>query len=210
MVSVMSMTPVALGHHGVGIELIGLVISGHIAGMYAFSPLMGRLADRGRLPVIGLCVALLGLAALLAGTAGESHGRTAAGLFVLGLGWSAGLVAGSALLTDAVPQAARPAVQGLSDLTMNAAAGIGGAAAGLVMAGAGYGVLNLFAAALLLPLTGLMMYTTLTGGGRKQAAPAASRVYPAGRGTPKPGDGLPQQVQAPAAPEESPAPGSSS
>lgn len=41
MVSIMSMTPVALGHHGAGIELIGLVISGHIAGMYAFSPVMG-------------------------------------------------------------------------------------------------------------------------------------------------------------------------
>lgn len=38
MVSVMVMTPVHLGHHGADIQLIGLVISGHIAGMYAFSP----------------------------------------------------------------------------------------------------------------------------------------------------------------------------
>lgn len=91
--------------------------------MYAFSPLMGWLSDRlGRLSVIGLAVGLIGVAALVAGTAGPSHGRTALGLFILGLGWSAGLVSGSALLTDSVPQAARAAVQGFSDFIMNTAA----------------------------------------------------------------------------------------
>ncbi|WP_413756693.1 MFS transporter [Streptomyces sp. MMBL 11-3] len=160
MVSVMSMTPLDLGHHGAGIDLIGLVISIHIAGMYAFSPVMGRLSDRfGRLPVIGLAMALLACAALLAGTAGAAHAQTAAGLFLLGLGWSAGLVAGSALLTDSVPQPARAAAQELSDLTMNTAAGLGGAAAGLVMAQAGYGRLNLVAACLLLPLGALVLFT---------------------------------------------------
>ncbi|MFE2009540.1 MFS transporter [Streptomyces sp. NPDC059491] len=156
MVSIMSMTPVALTHHGADIQLIGLVISGHIAGMYAFSPLMGWLSDRlGRLSVIGLAVGLLGVAALVAGTAGPSHGRTAAGLFVLGLGWSAGLVSGSALLTDSVPQAARAAVQGLSDFVMNTAAGLGGLAAGLIVSQAGYGPLNAIAACLLLPMAAL-------------------------------------------------------
>ncbi|MGW0147138.1 MFS transporter [Streptomyces sp. NPDC003333] len=160
MVSVMSMTPVDLEHHGAGIELIGLVISGHIAGMYAFAPLMGRLSDRlGRLSGIGLAVGLLACAVFLAGTAGGRHGQTAAGLFVLGLGWSAGLVSGSALLTDSVPQAARAAAQGLSDLVMNASAGIGGAAAGLVVATASYAWLNFFAACLLLPLAALALFT---------------------------------------------------
>ncbi|MZD08488.1 MFS transporter [Streptomyces sp. SID5785] len=164
MVSVMSMTPVDLEHHGAGIQLIGLVISGHIAGMYAFSPVMGRLADRfGRLSVIGLAVALLACAAMLAGTAGGSHVRSAAGLFVLGLGWSAGLVAGSALLTDSVPQAARAAAQGLSDLTTSLAAGVGGAAAGLVVATASYAWLNLAAACLLVPLGALALFTRRVG-----------------------------------------------
>lgn len=163
MVSIMSMTPVALSHHGADIQLIGLVISGHIAGMYAFSPLMGWLADRiGRLMVIGLAAGLLSVAALLAGTAGASHGQTAAGLFVLGLGWSAGLVAGSTLLTDSVPQPARAAVQGLSDLTMNTAAGIGGVAAGLIVAQASYGWLNLIGACLLLPLAALTVRRALS------------------------------------------------
>ncbi len=160
MVSVMSMTPVALGHHGASIDLIGLVISGHIAGMYAFSPLMGRLSDRvGRFSGIGLAAGLLVCAAFLAGTADGSHGHIALGLFVLGLGWSAGLVSGSALLTDSVPEAARAAAQGLSDLAMNASAALGGAAAGLVMAGAGYGWLNLGAACLLIPVGALALFT---------------------------------------------------
>ncbi|MFD3975069.1 MFS transporter [Streptomyces cyaneofuscatus] len=158
MVSIMVMTPVHLGGHGAGLQLIGLVISGHIAGMYAFSPVMGWLADRfGRLSVIGLAVGLLSCAALLAGTAGPRHGQTALGLFVLGLGWSAGMIAGSALLTDSVPQEARAAVQGLSDLTMNAAAGIGGATAGVIVAQWGYGPLNAIGAALLLPVAALAL-----------------------------------------------------
>ncbi len=156
MVSIMSMTPVALSHHGADIQLIGLVISGHIAGMYAFSPVMGRLADRiGRLAVIGLAAGLLCAAAVLAGTAGASHGQTAAGLFLLGLGWSAGVVSGSALLTDSVPQPARAAAQGLSDLAMSTTAGIGGAAAGLIVAQASYGWLNVVGALLLLPMAAL-------------------------------------------------------
>ncbi|WP_432128413.1 MFS transporter [Streptomyces sp. bgisy082] len=158
MVSIMSMTPVALTHHGADIQLIGLVISGHIAGMYAFSPLMGWLSDRlGRLSVIGLAVGLIGAAALVAGTAGASHGRVALGLFVLGLGWSAGLVSGSALLTDSVPQAARAAVQGFSDFIMNTTAGLGGLAAGLIVSQAGYGPLNAIAACLLLPMAALAL-----------------------------------------------------
>ncbi|MBO8188029.1 MFS transporter [Streptomyces spirodelae] len=153
MVSVMVMTPVDLGGHGAGVELIGLVISGHITGMYAFSPVMGWLADRiGRFSVILIGVALLGCATALAGTADGNHVQSAVGLFLLGLGWSAGLVSGSALLTDSVPQQARAAVQGFSDLIMNSAAGVGGALSGLVVAQAGYGWLNLLAAALLVPV----------------------------------------------------------
>ncbi|GHI84824.1 MFS transporter [Streptomyces xanthophaeus] len=175
MVSIMVMTPMDLAHHGAGLELIGLVISGHIAGMFAFSPVMGWLADRlGRLSVIGLAAGLLSVAALLAGTAGPHHGQTALGLFLLGLGWSAGMVSGSALLTDSVPQPARAAVQGLSDLTMNTAAGVGGAASGLVMAQAGYGWLNAIGAALLLPMAALALFTS-----RRHPVPAKAAPGPA-------------------------------
>ncbi|MFF8934592.1 MFS transporter [Streptomyces paradoxus] len=143
MASVMSMTPLEMSHHGAGMDLIGLVVSAHVLGMYAFSPAMGWLADRvGRITAICLSVAFLAVAALLATTAGTSHTQSMAALFVLGLGWSAGLVAGSALLTDSVPAADRSAAQGLSDLVMSSAAALGTAVAGVVVAQAGYAWLN--------------------------------------------------------------------
>ena len=42
----MVMTPIHMDHGGASLEVIGLVISGHILGMFAFSPLVGMLADR--------------------------------------------------------------------------------------------------------------------------------------------------------------------
>ncbi|MGE7388355.1 MFS transporter [Streptomyces sp. NPDC004126] len=162
MISIMVMTPVELAHHGADLDLVGLVVSCHIGGMFAFSPLMGRLADRaGRLTGIGLAAGLLPIAALVAGTASGGHAQSAAGLFLLGLGWSAGTVAGSALLTDSVPLSARAAAQGLSSLAMSAAAAIGSVLAGLVMAQAGYGLLSTISAALLLPVAALLMFTAL-------------------------------------------------
>ncbi|GAB3124606.1 MFS transporter [Streptomyces calidiresistens] len=158
MITIMVMTPVDLAHHGAGIELIGLVISGHIAGMYAFSPVMGRLADRwGGLPLLMGSLGTVAVAAALAGTADGRHTQSAVALFLLGLGWSAGLVAGSALVTDAVPIHTRPAAQGLSDLTMNGCAALGGAVAGPIVSSAGYGTLNAVAAALLLPVAVLAL-----------------------------------------------------
>lgn len=151
MVTVMVMTPVHMTHGGASISVIGFVISVHVAGMFALSPVMGWLADRaGRVPVILGGVVVLLASVALAGTAQEGHspGLTA-GLFLLGLGWSACMVAGSTLLTDAVGAADRPAVQGASDLLMGLAAAGGGALAGVVVGSFGYGVLNASAAVLL-------------------------------------------------------------
>ena len=154
MVSVMVMTPIHMDHGQASLEIIGFVISVHIAGMFAFSPVMGWLADQvGRIPVvIGGAVALLA-AVLLAGTssAGHSAGLTV-GLFLLGLGWSACLVAGSTMLTEAVPLEDRPAAQGSSDLLMGLAAAAGGAVAGVVVGTLGYGLLNAGAAVLVVAL----------------------------------------------------------
>ncbi|WP_214107098.1 MFS transporter [Acrocarpospora catenulata] len=134
MVSVMSMTPVHLDHGGVGFSAIGVVISLHIAGMYVLSPVVGWAADRvGRGTVMAAGMALLFASAVLAGTAGHDVPRMAAGLAVLGLGWSCGLVAGSALLTESVPLESRPAVQGLSDLVMNVCGAAGALLAGVLV-----------------------------------------------------------------------------
>jgi MFS family permease len=52
-VSVMVMTPIHMLPRHATLELIGLVISVHVVGMFAFSLVMGWLADRvGRVPLI--------------------------------------------------------------------------------------------------------------------------------------------------------------
>lgn len=147
MVSVMVMTPLHMAHGDAGLEVIGLVISLHVLGMFAFSPLTGMAVDRfgGRaVAVVGSVV--LSSATILASVSPEGHSSTLlVGLFLLGLGWSCTLVSGSALLTSALPEAERPAAQGASDLVMSLVAGLGGALAGVVVEASGYRTLALAA-----------------------------------------------------------------
>ncbi len=147
MVSVMVMTPLHMAHGHAGLVLIGLVISIHIVGMFAFSPLTGLAVDRfgGRaVAVVGSVV--LSSATLLASASPEGGSTTLGlGLFLLGLGWSCTLVAGSTMLTAAVPALERPGAQGASDLVMGLVAGLGGALAGVVVDRASFTVLALAA-----------------------------------------------------------------
>lgn len=144
MVSVMSMTPVHLRHEGAELKVIGLVLSLHIAGMYVLSPLVGWLADKvGKVPVLVLGMALLLASAALAGTAGDRVWQVTAGLTLLGIGWSCGLVAGSAMLSESVAIERRPAVQGLSDLLMNVCGATGTIIAGAIVGALSYGMLGL-------------------------------------------------------------------
>ncbi|MGI5486953.1 MFS transporter [Microtetraspora malaysiensis] len=150
MVSVMSMTPVHLDHEGASISVIGIVISVHIAGMYVLSPLVGWLADRiGRRNVMLIGMGVLICAAVLAGSGGHRVTQVGAGLLLLGIGWSCGLVSGSAMLTEAVEIEHRPAVQGMSDLLMNVCGATGTILAGAVVGFAGYGVLGAAVAVLI-------------------------------------------------------------
>ena len=157
MVGVMSMTPVHImngGHASADtIRIVGIVISIHIAGMYAFSPLMGMLSDRiGRPRVILFGVVLLLVACAIAGTAGHDATRLTIGLFLIGLGWSATMVAGSAQLSASIARELKPAVQGLSDLVMGLAGASAGALSGVVVQAYGYPTLTLVAAIATLPL----------------------------------------------------------
>jgi MFS family permease len=160
MVSVMSMTPLQISEYTVGhahvLRVVGLVLSVHIAGMYALSPVVGWLTDHvGRRPVILGAVATLLGACAIAGTAGEHTARLSAGLALLGLGWSGTMVAGSTLLSESVPATVRPSVQGLSDVVMGLVAAFAGAVAGVIVDFFGYPTLTLLAALSTVPLIGL-------------------------------------------------------
>ena len=160
MIAVMAMTPIHIAEagHPDKLRVVGIVLSLHIAGMYALSPVTGWLTDRiGRRPVILGGTALLVAACAVAGTAGHHTGRLSLGLILLGLGWSATMVAGSTLLSESVGLANKPAVQGLSDLVMGLAGASAGALSGLVMAWSSYAALTALAAVAVVPVVALAL-----------------------------------------------------
>jgi len=159
MVSVMVMTPVHMAHVDVSLTIIGLVISVHVLGMYAFSPLVGLLSDRlGRVRVIQIGLIVLLLSTVISGKAKADDAYTlGVGLFLLGLGWSCTLIAGSAFLSESVDQQFRASSQGASDLVMNLSGAGGGAIAGVIIGTLSYGWLC-FAAAIPVLALGVMSF----------------------------------------------------
>jgi MFS family permease len=163
MVGVMAMTPIHIGSvagadHGDTLRIVGIVLSVHIAGMYALSPITGWLTDRvGRRPVILGGIVLLLAACAVAGTAGHDTIQLSLGLSLLGMGWSGTMVAGSTLLTESVGVGNRPSVQGLSDLVMGLAAASSGALSGVVVAWSSYPTLTVLAAVATVPLLALAL-----------------------------------------------------
>ena len=148
MVAVMAMAPVHMVGEGHSLQLVGLVVSLHVAGMFAPSPLTGRLTDRfGPLPVTAVAAVVLVAAGVLSAASGHDAMGFAVGLFLLGVGWNAGLIAGSTLLASAVPIAQRPRIEGVGELGMGVAAASATAVAGPVVGLAGYATLAIAGAA---------------------------------------------------------------
>ena len=142
MVAVMTMTPVHLklhGHEGVSPYVISL----HIAGMYAFSPLVGKFADRrGKLLSISVGGLLLLAATVMAALAGEAATLLWPSLWLLGIGWNFGLIGGSSLLVESVPEKTRVTVQGAADLTMSFCGGLAGFSSGFIRKAFGFHMLS--------------------------------------------------------------------
>jgi MFS family permease len=140
MVAVMSMTPVHLHAGHASDELIAGVISLHVLGMYFGAPLWGWVADRvGRVPTLAGGAALLAVASALAATAdAHAHAQLFVALFLLGVGWSIGLVSSSSLLTESVDSTARVSVQGFADSTSAVCGGLAAFASGQVVGSFGF------------------------------------------------------------------------
>jgi MFS family permease len=145
MVAVMTMTPLYMRDHGQA-ELSTIVISVHVLGMFGLSPLVGRWADRmGRVRTIGFGAAVLGVGTIAAVVAGYVPGLVFVGLFLLGLGWSFALIAGSALLTESLPVTERVGAQGLADVAMSVLGAVAAFSSGFVKEAVGFHWLANFA-----------------------------------------------------------------
>lgn len=173
MIGVMAMTPVHLklhGHEGIS----QYVVSVHIAGMYACSPLVGRYSDRrGRVPAIVAGAAILVAATVLAAVSGDVEQLLFPSLWALGIGWNFGLIGGSSLLVESVPADARVQVQGASDLLMSLCGGLAGFGSGFVRRAVGYHAL----ASIATLAAGLLLVAAWAE--HRRATPRAPRGAPA-------------------------------
>lgn len=150
MVLIMTMTPLHMTDNGHGLAAVGLVLSGHTFGMFALSPISGRLTDRfGSPTVVAAGLSVTGFAAILSAVAPPDGGPLLfIALFLLGYGWNLGYVAGSALLTHGLELAERTRLQGLTDALIWSSAAAASLGSGVVVAVAGFTSLGLLGAAI--------------------------------------------------------------
>ena len=158
MVAVMTMTPSHMKDHGQA-DLSAYVIAMHIAGMYAFAPFVGRFVTRfGQVRSVMFGSVVLGIGTVVSVVAGYVPSLIFAGLFLLGVGWNIGIIAGSSILTGAVPLNSRVEVQGTADLTMSFCGGLAAFGSGFVKQAWGFHMLA-NAATLLAGLLLVVSYT---------------------------------------------------
>jgi MFS family permease len=130
----------------------------HTLGMFGLSPLTGYLIDRvGRISILIAGTLILGAAALLAPMSTNQY-ILAIALFLLGLGWNFGYVAGSSLLSDTLHGAERTRVQGVNDSLVSFVAGLGSLGAGPLFAISGYGGVSIAALLIVFVLLGLIVW----------------------------------------------------
>jgi MFS family permease len=152
MVLIMTMTPLHMTEHGHDLAAVGIVLSGHTLGMFALSPISGRLTDRfGSVPTIFAGTAVLATAALMAAAAPPDGGFVLLlALFLLGWGWNLGFVAGSAMLSHSLELHERTRVQGIADAMIWSASAAASLGSGLIMAAVGYTALGILGAGLVI------------------------------------------------------------
>jgi MFS family permease len=158
---VMTAAPLDMHMHGQGLGSVGATLSAHTLGMFAFSPLTGRLLDTvGARPVMfaGLCT--LTVAAVLAATTPESDAplRTGA-LFLLGYGWNLCFVGGSGRLARDLPESSRASVEGAVDATVWGLAAVASLTSTMALSAGGYAALAWVACALLAVPATLLLRT---------------------------------------------------
>ena len=146
MVGVMSMTTVHMKGMGFELVIIGFTISLHVAGMWAFSPIFGWLADRiGNLTTIVVAQLVYVISLLFTSLGDMDQLSLSIGLLLLGLGWSASTVAGSSLLSKSLSTDEKINVQGLSDSLQSLSGAFGGAMSGVILAAIMYSGLSVVA-----------------------------------------------------------------
>jgi MFS family permease len=160
MIAIMTMTPVHMGHHGHGLNDVGLVIGFHIGAMFLPSLVTGFLVDKiGRaVMAIASAITLLVSGILAAMGPDDSMVVLITALALLGLGWNFGLISGTAILVDATQPSTRAKTQGSVDVLIALSGALGGGLSGMVVAQSSYAALSIAGAVLSLLLIPIVIW----------------------------------------------------
>ena len=176
MTAIMTMTPLHIREHGHGVTIVGLVMSSHFLGMFAFAPLVGAIAAR-----IGSSrIAIVGLGTLIVAAAAAAASPTDTGvwigmsLFLLGLGWCMSFVGGSALLTHGLAYAERVRLQGGVDMFVWSTSALASFSAGLLVGAFDYATLALVGGA---AVVGPLLFAIVLGRRGAELEEASATAY---------------------------------
>lgn len=159
MVMIMTATPLHIHHGGSDLGVVGIVMSAHTLGMFALSPLVGRMVDR----IGGMKVAMMGIGVLATAAIGTAYGPNettsglVAALWLLGLGWNMTFVAGSSMLSAGVDPGLRARVQGTADSLTWLSAAAAAVGAGLLYQAGDYRLLGILGLVLLVGPTAVLL-----------------------------------------------------
>lgn len=141
--------------------MVSLVIGAHVLGMFGLSPLTGYLIDRfGRVTMM-VIAALVLIASTIISPLSNQLPYLVSGLFLLGLGWNFGYVAGSSMLADALSGAERTRVAGFNDMLVAFCAGLGTLSSGVLFGLGGFVFVSAGGGAMALLLLALIRTLTL-------------------------------------------------
>jgi len=147
---VMTAAPLAAIACSYSIEDGAHIIQLHLIGMFVPSFFSGRLVARfGVWPVMAVAMALL-IACAITAIVSTSLVAFYAALFLLGVGWNLLIVCGTTLFSQSYHPDERPKTQALGGLLNNLAGSAAALSAGVALQTAGWSLLNLGMAPILL------------------------------------------------------------
>lgn len=170
MTLIMTMTPLHMTEHGHDIAAVGFVLSAHTFGMFALSPVSGRLTDRFGPPRTILAgMSVLAVSAVLVVVAPPDGGELLVlALFLLGWGWNLGFVAGSTMLASGLEIHERTRLEGVTDALIWSSAAVASLGSGILAATAGFATLGILALAMIAIPTVLVLF-------RRRSLPSSVR-----------------------------------
>jgi MFS family permease len=116
MIMIMALSSVILKQNEYSLTMISFAIALHVIGMFGFSTIFGRLADRrGRKLLFYIGSVVLAFSGLVTPLTSKYWAITG-GLFLVGVGWSAVNVGSTTMMGDNVPPTSMGQIMGISQL----------------------------------------------------------------------------------------------